>query len=360
MERELKKKILFIVLHRKDRSPGQRFRHEQYISYLEENGFSCIISALLDEKSDEIFYSKGNFIKKILILIKTISIRRNDFKKAKDVDAIFIYREAISIWSVHFEKKFKKEKKKIIFDFDDSVWLKNVSNENKHFSWIKNAAKTSKIIALSDVVIAGNPYLANYALEYNKNVSIFPTTIDTEEYQREKNTKSEKIIIGWSGSITTIQHFNFAVPILKKIQQKFNNSVIFKVIGDGNFFNQELNIKGIAWDKKTEISELSTFDIGIMPLPDSEWTKGKCGLKGLQYMALEIPTIMSPVGVNTEIINDGENGFLASNEDEWVEKLSLLIENHDLREKLGKAGRKTVEEKYSVKANYQKYLDLFK
>ncbi len=355
-----KKKILFIVLHRKNRSPGQRFRFEQYISYLEENGFLCSISALLDEKTDKIFYSKGNFIKKILILIKTTRTRKNDLKKANYVDTVFIFREALSFWSVYYEKKFKKLKKKIIFDFDDSIWLKNVSNENKYFSWIKNAAKTSKIIKLSDVVVAGNLYLANYALKYNKNVVIIPTTINTEEYKRVKNIKPEKIIIGWSGSITTIQHFKYAIPILKKIKEKYADTVSFKVIGDDNYYNQELNIKGIAWNKESEICDLSTFDIGIMPLPDTEWSKGKCGLKGLQYMALEIPTIMSPVGVNTEIINDGENGFLADGIDEWTEKLSILIENKELRDKLGKAGRKTVEEKYSLKANYQKYLDLFK
>jgi glycosyltransferase involved in cell wall biosynthesis len=113
------------------------------------------------------------------------------------------------------------------------------------------------------------------------------------------------------------------------------------------------------WDKDTEIEDLNNIDIGIMPLYNNEWEKGKCGFKGLQYMSLEIPTIMSPVGVNTEIIQDGLNGFLAKTEQEWFGKLAKLIENKELRNKLGKAGKQSILEKYSVEANKHKYLDVF-
>jgi glycosyltransferase involved in cell wall biosynthesis len=146
---------------------------------------------------------------------------------------------------------------------------------------------------------------------------------------------------------------------LKKIKDKFGDRVSFKIIGDKNYYCAELDTKGDAWIASTEIDDLSQIDIGIMPLPDDEWAKGKCGLKGLQYMALEIPTLMSPVGVNTEIIQNGVNGFLPDTENEWVETLSALIENAALRERTGKAGRQTVIDKYSVLAWKQKYLDNF-
>ncbi|PCH68746.1 MAG: hypothetical protein COC01_03150 [Bacteroidetes bacterium] len=132
-----------------------------------------------------------------------------------------------------------------------------------------------------------------------------------------------------------------------------------KVIGDKNYNNDELDIIGIDWNKDDEIKELSSFDIGIMPLPNDEWSNGKCGLKGLQYMALEMPSIMSPVGVNNEIINDGINGFLATTVDEWVEKLSLLINSQELRERIGKEARQTVLERYSVESQKSKYLTYF-
>ena len=238
---------------------------------------------------------------------------------------------------------------------------KTERSANKNLLWLKNPSKISKIIKMSDMIFAGNQFLSDYAYPFNKNIVIVPTTIDTEEYKpitRESN--SEKVCIGWSGSFTTIDHFSFAIPALKIIKQKYMEKVFFKVIGDGSYSNEELGIKGIAWNKQDEIKELSTIDIGIMPLPDDEWSKGKCGLKGLQYMALGIPTIMSSVGVNKVIIKDGVNGFLASEIDEWVSKISKLIEDKDLRMKMGKAGRVTVLENYSVdsqKSNYLKYFN---
>jgi len=113
------------------------------------------------------------------------------------------------------------------------------------------------------------------------------------------------------------------------------------------------------WNCDSEIEDLSEIDIGIMPLPDDEWAKGKCGFKGLQYMAMEIPTVMSAVGVNREIIEEGVNGFLASTEEEWIDKLSLLIESEELRRNIGMEGRKTVIEKYSVDSQKQRYLEYF-
>jgi glycosyltransferase involved in cell wall biosynthesis len=152
-------------------------------------------------------------------------------------------------------------------------------------------------------------------------------------------------------------HFRRALPILRRIRERYGDRVEFKLIGDAGFHDEELGIHGIRWSAATEVDDLYEFDIGIMPLPDDEWSRGKCGLKGLQYMALEIPTVMSPVGVNTEIIDDGANGFLASSEDEWVEKVGRLIESPELRAKFGSAGRQTVVSRYSVESQKGRYLD---
>ena len=188
---------------------------------------------------------------------------------------------------------------------------------------------------------------------------IIPSTIDFRSYSGIVEKENDRICIGWTGSFSTIKHFETLAEVLKKIKLPHGNKVHFKLIGDPNYVNHDLELKGQQWKAETEAEDLSDLDIGIMSLPDNEWTKGKCGMKGLQYMALGIPTIMSPVGVNTEIIQDGVNGFLASSGEEWVEKLTLLIENPDLRKKLGDAGRKTVEEKYSVEANKHKWLEAF-
>jgi glycosyltransferase involved in cell wall biosynthesis len=353
-------KILFIAAHRPDRSPSQRYRFEQYFDFFRANGYVCDLSYIIDEQDDKVFYSSGNVFNKLLITLKSAKKRIADVKKANEYDIIFVQREAFMTGSTYFEKKFSRSSAKLVFDFDDSIWLLDTSNANKMWQWMKSAKKTGNIISLSDSVFAGNNYLLDYAKQFNDNVKLIPTTINTQLFKRTDAYKdNDAICIGWSGSLTTIKHFEAAVPFLKKIKEKYGNKVYFKVMGDTSYKNEDLNVKGIAWSSETEVQVLSGFDIGIMPLPDDQWVKGKCGLKGLSYMALEVPTIMSAVGVNTEIIVDGKNGFLAKTEEEWISKISQLIDSFELRKTLGTNARKTVEEFYSHESQKNNYLNAF-
>jgi len=351
-------KILFLTIHRPDRNPSQRFRFEQYLRFLNQNGYDYEFSYLLGPKADKIFYSKGRFFSKFFLLIKAFIERLIDLYSAKDFDIIFIHRECFFLGTSFFEKRFAKSGAKLVFDFDDSIWLQNVSEANRYYKFLKNPSKTMELIKLSHLVIAGNNYLAEYAGQFHNNVMVIPTTIDTNYHRPSINKNQEDVVIGWTGTHSTIKYLFMALPILKKIQETYSN-VTFRVICENQFSIYELGIQTTAWSKNKEIEQLQEFDIGVMPLPNDEWVKGKCGFKGLQYMGLSIPTVMSPVGVNNEIIQDGINGFLADAEQEWLEKLSQLIESKELREKLGIAGRKTVEEKYSVEANKRKYLEAF-
>lgn len=349
-------KILFACLHRPDRSPSQRYRFEQYIKFLEEQEYPSSFSYLLNEHDDRVFYAPGHYFGKLLILLKSVSKRLAEvfFKRLPPV--VFVQRECFMLGSAFFEKRYAK-RSRLIFDFDDSIWLQQVSEGNKKLAFLKNAGKTKEIIRAAHLVIAGNEYLASYARNYNPRVIIIPSTIDTDKYTTKEIVAKENIVIGWSGSFSTIAHFESAVEALQVLKNKYGSRLSFIVIGDPTYYNEPLSIKGVPWNAATEVEDLHRFDIGIMPLPDDEWTRGKCGMKGLQFMAAGIPTVMSPVGVNKEIIQDLENGFLAVTAEEWVEKLSLLIESAELRKKFSINGRKTVEEKYSVNANQGKYLE---
>ena len=352
--------ILYIVPHRLNRSPGQRFRCEQYIQALEENGFKITYSNIISAKDDAVFYAKGNYHRKAWILITSFLKRWKDVRKAKKHDIVFIYREAFMLGITLFERRLRKNNQRIIFDFDDAIWLNDTSQGNADLSWLKKPSKTGKIIELSDLILAGNKYLADYVRPFNPRIEIMPTTIDTE-YHKKSITQIEKsgICIGWTGTSTTLKHFETIIPILKTLKEKYGSKIYFKVIVNFPYNIPELEIDAVQWSFDNEINDLSEFDIGIMPLPNDDWAKGKCGFKGLQYMALEIPTIMSPVGINSEIIIDGENGFLASNEKEWIDKLSLLIEDKELRSKIGTMGRKRVVENYSVDVYKMKYVQYF-
>ena len=348
-------KVLIACIYPPDKVPGQRFRFEQYLDFLSSKGVEIVFSNALSETDYKLYYSKGHLYQKLIMLVKGFCKRMGEVLKASDYDVVFVYREAFFIGTSWFEKQFAK-KSKLIFDFDDSIWIPTVSEGNKSLNFLKNPNKTNELIQMSALIFAGNQYLAYYAGQLNKNVAIIPTTIDTDIYQPKKLSNKTQVCIGWSGSFSTVPNFESSIPVLLAIKKKYGNKVYFKLIGDGNFKNEELGIKGIPWTKENEIEELSEIDIGIMPLPDDAWANGKCGLKGLQYMALSIPTIMSPVGVNKEIIKDGENGFLASVDSDWMDKLSQLIESAEIRKKMGEKGRETVEKNYSVNALKNLYL----
>jgi len=345
-------KILFIGPHRPNRNASQRFRMEQFFPYLKQAGFHWDYSWFIDEEDDRIFYSAGNGWGKLKIYLKAIRVRLKDVWRANRYDIIFIQREAFMTGSVFFERKLSRSKAKVIFYFDDAIWLEDVSAANKRLSWLKRPEKTADIIKASDTVIAGNSFLAAYAGRFNTNVHIIPTVIDTSVYLPSSKNQSvdSQVCIGWIGSSTTVKYFEIILPVLKKLEEKFGERIRFRLIGDKNFQVNELPIEYITWHFENEVHDLQKIDIGVMPLSNDDWSRGKCGFKALQYMALEIPPVISPVGMNTEIIQHGENGFLAGTEEEWFRYLSQLIESPELRKKIGVHARQTVIEKYSVQA----------
>jgi glycosyltransferase involved in cell wall biosynthesis len=364
------RKILFVVQHRPNRSPGQRFRFEQYLGYLAAHGFECHYAPVLPTAADDqLFYRPGHYLGKAGLLLKGLRTRWDNYRHRNDYDLIFIYREALTVGGPWFERQFKKSRAKVVLDFDDSIWIPTVSEANRSLGWLKSPGKTKALIALADLTIVGNEYLASYARQFSPRVAIVPTTIDTDLYRPQPQPVGRGsrvgadyqpvIEIGWSGSVTTVEHFEHLLPALHTIKEKYGSRVRFKLVGDKSYQHPALQIKGLPWRHDTEVSDLATMSIGVMPLPDNDWARGKCGLKGLQYMALGIPTVMSPVGVNRDIIRDGENGFLADSMDEWVAKLSQLIDSPDLRHQLGSAGRQTVVDHYSFHSQKDVYVKLF-
>lgn len=353
------KTIFFLAPYPIGRAPSQRFRFEQYLGLLKDNGFTCEVHSFYNEKAWNTIYRKGGIFAKIGVVFKSFLRRIGLLFSLKKADHLFIHREISHVGPPILEWYIAKVLKvKFIYDFDDAIWLPNYSEQNAKFQKLKNYKKVNKIMRWAEEITAGNSYLANYAKQFNGNVSILPTTIDTEHHHNLKtNQNVDKLIIGWTGSHTTAQYLSFMVPILKRLEKDF--SFEFRIISNENPKLGLESFRFVKWNKETEIKDLAQINIGIMPLKDDKWAKGKCGFKALQYMALEIPSVVSAVGVNTDIINDTENGFLANTEEDWYEKLKMLLENKDLRKAIGKAGFETLLKEYSVEANKEKYLGLF-
>ena len=354
------KKILFLAHHRLDRSPGQRYRFEQYFDYFRKHNIECDLANIISEEDDRIMYQSKNYFKKALVALNAYKTRYLNLKEIDKYNLVVIYREAIPTRSVFFEKMISKKNVPIILDFDDAIWIKDVSQVNKNLSWFKNEKKIEKILPLCAHVTCGNKYLYDYAIKFNNNVSIIPSTVDTAHYIPNKRKNGNSVRIGWVGSHTTIKHFEKVLNVFKKLKDRYENSIEFIVIGDENYVNSQLDIKVLKWDNSKEVELFNSFDIGVMPLPDNEWTKGKCGMKGLLYMSVGVPAVISAVGMNKEIINHGVDGFLADGENQWYEVLSKLIDDSELRIKIGAKGREKVIKKYSKDSAKDLYLNLYK
>jgi glycosyltransferase involved in cell wall biosynthesis len=361
MQSDKKYKIAFLIPYPLGVAPGQRFRFEQYISFLNDYGYETVFFPFINHELNALLYSKGFIFKKVLYLFSSYLKRFRDIYKIRNYDAVYLFRESCFLGPPIFEYIILKiYKRKVIFDFDDAIWLSNVSEANKMWKWLKFPKKTNFFLKNASVVTAGNNYLAMYAKKFSMNVYVIPTTIDTSYHaDNKKHSQKNKIIIGWTGSETTIKYFEREEAMIFNLLKKYSHSIEFRVISNKPSALKHPQISFVEWKKETEIEDVLEFDIGIMPLPNDEWAKGKCGFKGLQYMSLGIPAVVSPVGVNTEIINNGINGFYAASHIEWNNTLSKLIDDVQLREKIGKEGKKTIEKYYSVNSQKSKYIEIF-
>ena len=354
------KKVFILAPYPKGEAPSQRFRFEQYIDELHDQDLSIEIHPFLSKKTWQLLYKKGSFFGKALGILGSFWRRFLLLFRLINADYIFIHREASMIGPPIFEWIIAKLlRKKYIFDFDDAIWLPNYSETNAKFHRLKAYWKTKWIIKWADKVIAGNEYLMDFAKNYNQNVQIIPTTIDLIKVHNQRTDYSvPSLNIGWTGTHTTMHYLDEIVPVLQALEKDYSFS--FTVISNHPPSFELKSLRFVKWNKETEINDLAKFSIGIMPLIDNEWAQGKCGFKGLQYMALGIPAILSPVGVNTSIINSGVNGFLCSTAAEWKAQLIALFESQELRKNIGQAGYETILTKYSVKANLPHYQNLFR
>lgn len=260
-------------------------------------------------------------------------------------DIVLILRDVAPFSITPFIRMWKKLGKRIVFDFDDAIFI--------------NSPRIKDYVRLADVVTAGNDFLAEWAYKRNPCTKRIPTVIDIDRYPPKTSYETKApLIIGWIGSPSTAPYLKAIIPILERLANKY--PIEFRMIGGKVCEIPKAKTVMIEWSEETEVQEISQFDIGIAPMPDNEYTRGKCGLKVLQYMAAGIPVVASPVSVHRDIIGHGVNGFLADTEDEWVHYLQLLAENIDLRKTMGQQARRTVEERFSLDLMSKQVAELMK
>lgn len=333
--------------------PSSRYRIYQYLPYLAKNGIEVDIRPLLGDGYFKIIEIDNFIIRKVIRIFYAFyryMIRFFDILKAKDYSLVVIEQQVFPYLPFFLEYLLKILNRNIILEFDDAIFL-------------THPIKMPSLIKMGKMVIAGNSFLRDYALEFNQTVAVFPTVIELKRYPMysmligEAN-KGSKIIICWIGLAYNLCYLKGLADVFKRLSIKYK--IVLKIISNKEIAIEGVDIRFKRWSYETEVQEIQKSDIGVMPLIDDEWARGKCGLKLLQYMAAGLPSVASPVGVNKEIILDGENGFLASRDDEWYEKLLRLCEDHELRRRLGLAGRKTIQERYSIDIWAPRLVEVYK
>ena len=352
-------KVLFVVPYPLGEAASQRFRVEQFLPFLEEEHIEYRVATFWDKKTWLLLYKPGATLQKVWGLLKGVVRRFLLVTELHKYNYIFIHREATPIGPPWFEWVTSEVfKKKLIYDLDDALWLPNTTATNTIAAMFKQHHKVAHIIRWSYKISCGNKFLQKYAATYNSNLVLIPTTVDTEHYHNQvKQQHTSRVFLGWTGSHSTVPYLKIIEPVIQRLEQEFE--IGFIVIADKK---PDLNIRSlifIPWQKRTEIQDLLNLNIGVMPLPETEWAEGKCAFKAIQYMASGIPAVVSAVGANTHIVQDGVTGYTCTTEEEWYLRLRALIQDAGLRESIGTEGRKRVVQQFSVEAQKRNFLKLF-
>src|SRR5262245_24596317 len=349
-----------------------RYRVYQFLPYLESRGIECEIAPFISSGLFHDLYMRGRTVRKAVGMARSAFGRVADVMRARRVDVVCLSREAMLFGPPVIEWLISKvARRPIVFDFDDAVFVSYVSPTYGRFaSWLTCPSKWSRILAMSAHVIAGNEHLASYARRHNRRVTVLPTVVDTDLFAGDDPLMGARVdsagpisksvigpVIGWIGSHSTAQYLDLIAPALQRLARR--HRFVFRVIGAG----RDVDIPGVEvenhpWDMATEIRDCRVLDIGVYPIRDDEWARVKCSFKAIQYMAAGAPCVSSPVGMTTEVIRNGVNGFLAGSTEEWVHCLDLLLRDGALRKRMAREGRITVEEKYSLKTHAPRLADV--
>jgi len=331
-----------------------RYRVLAYVPYLEKQGCTVDLHSFFPSKSLATVYSSRKYMEKLNYVIEGFRERLSRLKPNR-YDIVLVHRELFPLGLKVFLRRLCKIGAQIVYDYDDAMFLPQRQSRGL-LGKLENTNSVNEIMALSNLVIAGNDYLAAYARQYNRNVMVLATAVDTEKFKlRDSSRQADHCTIGWIGSHTTVKYLYSLRSIFERLAK--THSFELKVVGaDFSLSVNGFQVRQQGWSLEREVKDFQSCDIGVYPLWDDDWSKGKCGFKAIQFMAVGVPVIASEIGVNREIIEDGVNGFLAASEQGWCNKLALLLKNPDLRREIGLAGRKTVKERYSLDVNAPKLL----
>jgi glycosyltransferase involved in cell wall biosynthesis len=346
-------RLLTLVLKEPGIAPNQRYRHEQWAPYLErDHGIRLEFEPFESPALTEVLYRPGNFLKKTRLAIADAWRRWLRRTRGLAFDGVIVLRQAMLIGGPWIERWLARQGVPLFYDFDDPIWLWQPSLANGVFNLASAPWKVGAICRLATAVTVGNEYLASYARRYSKNVHVVRTSIDSDHYPQYPDPgASRPFTLVWTGSHSTLsRHLETIRAPLEHLATR--RPVVLRVICDAQPAPFErVALEFVPWCAATEAADLAPGHVGLMPLPDNPETRGKCGCKALQYMAIGRPVVVSPIGINSEIVRDGVNGLWATTPIDWETQIERLANDAALRTRLGVAGRQTVLDGFTARAS---------
>lgn len=341
MDHKKQSKVIFLTKY-PEKGASSRYRVYQYLPFFKNINFKT--QALQSDTSFKLMYSKGNFFKKVMYTLKDYLFRTFFIFKNLDADVIYMQREIFAFGPLWAEILFKTLDKKIILDLDDALFI-NKNNQNNPLRWDK-ASRVKRIISRVDLVIAGNKWIRDECIKFGAKSAIHIDVAETIQFENIQKKLNNPLKAIWLGSPTTSKYLFLIEKSLKRIQDEIGLEI--NIVG-GNP-NEKFAFKSCCfeWSRENENKYLSISDIGLMPLPNENWSKGKCGGKARTYMASGVIPVVSNIGYNKDLIKHKITGFLCSSSFDWEEALKLLNENYTLHKQI-------VELNYKlVKTNFDK------
>lgn len=331
-------------------TPSQRFRVEQWIPVLQERGIQVRVLPFSGPVLTRLMQSPGHLLRKAVLAAAAVARQTHRIAFGRLGDVVLVHRAAALFGPPVLERLLTLRGRPLVLDFDDAIFLPHETETNRRLSWLKFPGKTGTICRLSAHVVVGNAYLAEYARRFNPRVSVVPSSIDTDRYQPRSLARADgRVVIGWMGSSTSQTYLEMFAAMLREVSALPN--VEIRVVSTRRPDLPGVPVVWRPWSVGTEAEDIAAFDVGIMPMPETDWALGKCALKALQYMAMGVATVASAVGANREVIEHGRSGLLASTDADWLAGLRALAESPELRARLGQAGRQTVETRYSMRSS---------
>jgi glycosyltransferase involved in cell wall biosynthesis len=352
------RQILILCPYPRDTAPSQRLKYEQYIPYLESQGYRIHVLPFFSPRTYAMLYQPGRMLRKAFGVLAGMVRRLVLLPRIARADGVYIHLNVCPLGPPWLEWLTCRLARAVVYDIDDMVHLLPTSSANARAGFLKSSTRYFLLMRRAQHVITCTPALDRLVRQHNPRTTDISSTIDTERYQPcNPYSNAAELVLGWSGSHSTAPYLHLLDRVLQRLAGR--HPIRLLVMGPAHFALPGVTLEVVPWSAAVELPTLQRIDIGLYPLPNDDWVQGKSGLKALQYMALGIPVVASAVGCNDRVVHHGHTGFLVHTQAEWIEALEQLITDPQLRRQLGQEGRRVVERSYSVQANRERYLSIF-